>query len=98
MIFIEGGVNSLGSSSVDSLASLYESMIVEIIANNPNDEIFIQSILPISNKNQVRVRGVTNENIVKLNTKLQEIARRRGVTYIDIYSLYVLNGVRVRRK
>jgi hypothetical protein len=52
MIFIEGGVNSLGSSSVDALAALYDSMIVEIMADNPGDEIFIQSVLPISNKNQ----------------------------------------------
>lgn len=90
MIFVEGGVNSLGSNSVDSLAAQYESMIAEIIANNPGDEVFIQSILPISNKNQTG--GLTNENIVKLNAKLQEIAERQGVTYIDVYSVYVLNG------
>ena len=90
MIFVEGGVNSLGSNSVDSLAEQYESMIAEIIANNPGDEVFIQSILPISNKNQTG--GLTNENIVKLNAKLQEIAERQGVTYIDVYSVYVLNG------
>ncbi len=90
MIFVEGGVNSLGSNSVDSLAAQYDSMIAEIIANNPGDEVFIQSILPISNKNQTG--GLTNENIVKLNAKLQEIAERQGVTYIDVYSVYVLNG------
>ena len=90
MIFVEGGVNSLGSNSVDSLAAQYESMIAEIIADNPGDEVFIQSILPISNKNQTG--GLTNENIVKLNAKLQEIAERQGVTYIDVYSVYVLNG------
>lgn len=90
MIFIEGGVNSLGSSSVDALAALYDSMIVEIMADNPGDEMFIQSVLPISNKNQTG--GLTNENIVKLNAKLQEIAEKHGVTYIDVYSAYVLNG------
>lgn len=90
MIFIEGGVNSLSSTSVDSIAAQYESMITEIIANNPGDEVFIQSVLPISNKNQTG--GLTNENIVKLNAKLQEIAERLGVTYIDVYSVYVLNG------
>lgn len=90
MIFVEGGVNSLGSNSVDSLAAQYESMIVDIMTNNPGDEIFIQSILPISNKNQTG--GLTNENIVKLNAKLQEIAEKHGATYIDVYSAYVLNG------
>ena len=45
-----------------------------------------RNILPISNKNQTD--GLTNENIVKL----QEIAERQGVPYIDVYSVYVLNG------
>lgn len=90
MIFIEGGVNSLASNSVDSLATLYESIIVQLMADNPGDEIFIQSVLPISNANQTG--GLTNQNIVALNAKLQEIAEKHGVTYIDIYSAYVMNG------
>ena len=90
MIFVEGGVNSLSSNSVDDLAELYESMIVDIIADNPGDTVFIQSVLPISNTKQEG--GLTNDNIVELNNRLQEIAERNGVTYIDVYSLYVLNG------
>lgn len=65
-------------------------MIKDIMSDNPDNEIFIQSILPISNKNQTR--GLTNENIIKLNAKLQEIAKKHGITYVDIYSAYVLNG------
>ena len=90
MIFIEGGVNSLASNSVNTLATLYESMLVKIMTDNPGAQIFIQSVLPISDSNQTR--GLTNENIVKFNAKLQEIAEKHGVTYIDIYSVYVLNG------
>lgn len=90
MIFVEGGVNSLSSTSVDNLAVQYETMLQDIMADNPDNEIFIQSILPISNKNQTR--GLTNENIIKLNARLQEIAKKHGVTYVDIYSAYVLNG------
>ena len=90
MIFVEGGVNSLNSSSVDDLATLYESMIVELMADNPGDEIFIQSVLPISNTSQTG--GLTNKNIIALNAKLQEIAEKHGATYIDIHSAYVLDG------
>lgn len=89
-IFVEGGVNSLSSNSVDKLAVQYETMIKDIMSDNPDNEIFIQSILPISNKNQTR--GLTNENIIKLNAKLQEIAKKHGITYVDIYSAYVLDG------
>ncbi len=90
MIFIEGGVNSLGSNSVDSLAVQYESMIVEIMDNNPGDEMFIQSNLPVSN--EIQAGGLTNENIAKLNAKLREIAEKHSATYIDVYSAYVLDG------
>ena len=89
-IFIEGGVNSLDSSNVEDLSVLYESMIVDIIADNPEASVFIQSILPISNA--VQKGRMTNEKIINLNHKLQEIAMRQGITYVDIYSLYVLNG------
>ena len=90
MIFIEGGVNSLASNSVDSLASLYESILVHIMSDNPGDKIFIQSVLPISNGNQTG--RLTNQNIVALNAKLQKISEKHGATYIDVYSAYVLNG------
>ncbi|WP_294750967.1 GDSL-type esterase/lipase family protein [uncultured Ruminococcus sp.] len=89
-IFIEGGVNSLGSCSVDNLAEEYEIMVSEIAEDNPDAELFIQSVLPISNKKQKR--GLTNENIVRFNSKLQDIAKRHGITYIDTHSAYVLSG------
>lgn len=78
MIFIEGGVNSLNSSGVDDLATLYESMVVQLMADNPGVEIFIQSVLPISNTSQIG--GLTNIKIIALNAKLQEIADKHGAT------------------
>ena len=90
MIFIEGGINSLQFSNADTLATTYESMLVEIMTDNPGARVFIQSIFPISNKRQLG--GRTNENIVILNTRLQDIAEEHGATYIDLHSVYVLNG------
>ena len=90
LIFVEGGINSIRSSSVEDLAALYDSMIASILDDNPNGKIFIQSILPISNKNQSG--NLTNENIAKLNVRLQEIALKHGVTYIDVYSVYEQDG------
>lgn len=89
-IFIEGGVNSLSSGSVEELSALYDTMTADIIAGNPDAAVYIQSILPVSNANQ---KGrLTNENILKINEALQEIAARQGAVYIDLHSLYVLNG------
>lgn len=90
MIFIMGGVNSIKSNSIEDIISQYESMITKLKTESPNAEIFVQSVLPIQNKNQEG--KLTNSNIVKLNEELQSMADRLGVTYIDVYSVYVLNG------
>ena len=90
MIFIMGGVNSIKYNSIEDIISQYESMITTLKTESPNAEIFVQSVLPIQNKNQEG--KLTNSNIVKLNEELQSMTDRLGVTYIYVYSVYVLNG------
>ena len=46
--------------------------------------------MPILNKNQEG--RLNNKNIVKLNDELRIMADRLGVSYIDVYSVYVLDG------
>lgn len=65
-------------------------MITKLKTDSPNAEIFIQNVLPIQNNKQEG--RLTNSNIVKLNEELQSMADRLSVTYIDVYSVYVLNG------
>ena len=89
-IFLQGGINSLHNNSVDALAERYETMLVSLMEDNPGAQVFVQSVLPISNSSQTGER--TNENIVKLNAALEEIAEKHGATYVDIYSAYALNG------
>ena len=89
-IFVMGGVNSIKTNSIEEIVSQYEEMIIELKTENPNAEIFVQSVLPIKN---IKEEGrLTNKNIVKLNEELKSLADRNGLTYIDIYSAYVLNG------
>ena len=89
-IFIEVGINTLKSSNVNDLSVLSESMVVDIIVSNPDASLFIQSILPISNSAQ---KGrLNNENIIEMNKRIKDIANRHGATYVDIYSVYVLNN------
>jgi len=90
MIFVEGGVNSLSGGRIDDLAMIYESMVRELTESNPHAEIYIQSVLPISsNKEQ---RGLSNKNIIKFNEALKEIAQKYNVVYVDLHSVFSLNG------
>lgn len=89
-VFIMVGVNSIKYNSIEDIISQYESMIISLMKDNPNTEIYIQSVLPILNKNQEG--RLNNKNIVKLNDELKKMADRLGVSYIDVYSVYVLDG------
>ena len=89
-IFVEGGVNSLDDLSVKQASALYLELITQIIDENPDSEIYLQSILPISKSSQSR--KLTNQHIIDMNEQIKNIADNYNLTYIDIYSLYVKDG------
>lgn len=89
-IFIMGGVNSLKDNGVEEVISQYEAMMVELKTENPHADIYVQSVLPILNNNEEG--RLTNNNIRGLNEKLKDMSDRLGITYIDVHSVYELNG------
>ena len=89
-IFIEGGVNSMSYKSVDYISARYLDIISLLKSENPNAEIYIQGVLPISSVKESN--GLTNKNISLLNDKLSKIATEYDVIYIDINSVYSLNS------
>lgn len=89
-IFIECGVNSFSSTSFETMAEQYESMVSKLTTENPSAQIYIQSVFPIS---QSRESGnLTNENIIAFNTELESISDDYNAVYIDIYSHYAEDG------
>lgn len=89
-VFILGGINSLTDSNSDEILKQYKQMIEAIREAVPNAELYIQSILPISKAKEKECAD--NDVIEAFNVGLEKIADEFGATYIDIYSLYVLNG------
>ncbi len=61
------------------------------MASCPNANIYIQSVLPIAKEKEATV--CKNETIVQFNQALQSIAEEYGVVYIDVHSLYAVDGV-----
>ena len=61
----------------------------------PNSKIYVQSILPIATyrENAWQPGGVCkNSTIRTFNEKLKLLAKEKGMEYIDLYSIYELNG------
>lgn len=89
-IFIMGGVNSLDDLSINKASSIYAEILDIITETNPNAKVYIQSILPISKS--AYSRKLTNDNIRLMNASLQAIADEHKMEYLDLYSIYDLDG------
>ena len=63
----------------------YEKLLDAIAAASPETNLILQSVFPVG-KNSV---AITNEMVKKANDSIKEIAARRGLVYVDTYSLLV---------
>lgn len=90
-IFILIGVNDLSHQvSADSIARATEILVDKIHAESPRTQIYLQSMLPF-NMNFGRYKGLTGheKDVVAGNELNKKMCERKGITYIDLYSLMV---------
>lgn len=82
-IFIMIGINDL-RQGISSSATLdyYEQILETLTTALPDCEIYVQSILPVHSST-----GIANKDVQALNTSIQALAAKHGITYIDLYSL-----------
>lgn len=97
-IFILGGVNDVSHDvSGDSIARAMEKLIVLIKTRSPLTKIYLQSMLPFNN--EVRLWKYLKDReqvVVDGNRALEQVARRQGVTWINLYPLFVDDNGRLR--
>lgn len=89
-IFIMGGVNGIRNGVTGVYLERYALILDELMERVPGVQIYVQSVLPVSKSKEGSV--CRNSTIEVFNGELKTIALERGATYIDLYSLYVLNG------
>ena len=96
--FIMSGVNDVSHDvSGDSIARAMEKLIVLIKTRSPRTKIYLQSMLPFNN--DVRLWKYLKDReqvVVDGNRALKEVARRQGVTWIDLYPLFVDDNGRLK--
>ncbi|PMB24482.1 GDSL-type esterase/lipase family protein [Fischerella thermalis] len=86
-IFLMLGINDLINTrkSVAQTLESYEKILHEFREKTLNTKIFIQSVLPVNNK--IDIYWQDNNEILKLNTGLRELATKFNYQYIDLFSL-----------
>lgn len=88
-IFVMGGINSLTDYNSDKVLAQYKVLIMLLKDTIPDAEIYIQSILPVSNEKEYICH---NKSIRQFNTDLEIICGELQVMYIDLFSLYAKDG------
>ena len=92
-MFIMAGTNDLifSKTSYEKLLEQYERMLDIIARESPRTKVYIQSLLPLVEDRQDYFKG-KNKRIAGFNAVLREMAERRNLPYIDIWSAIQNNG------
>lgn len=88
-VFLLIGTNDLNDDiGVDEVVSNIKAIITDINKNEPQAEIYVESIYPVNyNTNRRMVGSRNNEDIMKINNSIKEYCNNNSYTYIDIYDL-----------
>ncbi|MBQ7152307.1 MAG: hypothetical protein IJR94_08675 [Synergistaceae bacterium] len=81
-IFVMGGINGFASLGVAGSLLDYKNLLATLRENFPTEEIYVQSILPVSREK------LGGENIPQANAGIKNLCGEFNATYIDLFSLY----------
>jgi len=88
-IIIKIGTNDLGTGvPEDTLLSNYEFLLDRIVSEQPNTQVFVQSVLPRSADYRDQVEAV--------NAALFVLAEERDLVFIDLYSAFLAEDGSIR--
>lgn len=84
-VYIELGINEIGGS-VDSFIGLYNTMLDQIKAAQPNAKIYIMAITPVSRSKSQSSTSFTRERVKMYNEALYKLAGERSCYYLDVFT------------
>ncbi len=87
-VFLMIGINDIlfPEYTIDELADIYDEILINLKTKSSGVKIFIQSVLPVRGK-----FSQCNNTVLKLNEKIQMLAKKYDYPYLDIYNLMVDN-------
>ena len=97
-LFIMCGVNDISHGvTADSIARATERLIVMVQQGSPRTRIYLQSLLPFNNNvREWKLLVGRDHVVVEANALLEQVARRHGVTWINLYPLFADDQGRLR--
>ncbi|MCI8909630.1 MAG: hypothetical protein HFG09_03030 [Oscillibacter sp.] len=83
-IYVMLGVNELGWPGTDLFREKSERLILRLQADHPDAQIFIQSILPVSARQDAKGSYVNNQRVADYNAVWQDLAEELGTFYVAV--------------
>nr|WP_321222409.1 GDSL-type esterase/lipase family protein [uncultured Psychroserpens sp.] len=93
-IFIMLGINDLISGRTNTeILNNYKKLISVIKNSSPSTQIYIESVLPVSNhKDTLICCENANQRIIEINQQLKDIATHHSLKYVDLHTSFYKNG------
>ena len=86
VVYISYGINGVAFVDEETYKSQYESIVDEVMEAKPNSKIVIQSIWPVQ-EGRAETAGITNAQVDYYNDFLLELAKEKGIYYLDTASV-----------
>ena len=83
-IYIMLGINELGWSKVKTFHDQYAKLVNRVRADHPEAKIVLQSIPPVSAKQEAKKTYVNNARIAEYNGAIQALAEEKECYFLDV--------------
>ena len=83
-VYIMLGVNELGWPKTEKFEERYSDIVDRIQENHPEARIALQSILPVSEKQDQKGSYVNNRRIGQYNEVVRRVAEEKNCVYLDV--------------
>lgn len=87
-VYLLYGVNELGWANDELYFSLYATLIDQVRALQPDAELYLQTLLPVTAEKELEDPYRSNEHIRALNRGLQALAAEKQVYLLDVHSAF----------
>ena len=83
-VFLILGLNELGWDNADIFEQRYKNLVNLIRQAQPDAEIYLQAILPVTQERSLSDRVFNNADIAQYNDRIARVAEEKGVQYLDV--------------
>ena len=83
-IYVMLGVNELGWSKVETFRNQYVKLVERIREDHPDAQVVIQSILPVSARQDAKKTYVNNKRIQEYNQAILALAEEMDCAYLNV--------------